>query len=226
MHPQALRHYKILEKVGEGGMGLVYKAWDTHLDRHVAIKMLPADRTSDPDRRRRFVQEAKTASALNHGNIVTIHDIFEEDGLEYIVMEFVEGKTLRAMIPAGGMPVDEVSRLGMQIADALATAHAAGVIHRDLKPANILVTPQRRVMVVDFGLAKLTESLPGEGSTTVTVDQTAAGVLLGTVGYLSPEQLEGRPLDARSDLFALGIVLFEMLTGKRPFSGSTRLAMM
>ena len=148
-------------------MGLVYKAWDTHLDRYVAIKMLPQDKTADADRRRRFVLEAKTASSLNHANIVTIHDIIEENGAYFIVMEYVSGKTLKAMIGPGGMPFQEVTRLGAQIADALASAHAAGVVHRDLKPANILVTKERRVKVVDFGVAKLTEPAAGEATATL-----------------------------------------------------------
>ena len=154
---KTLGHYQITEKLGEGGMGVVYKARDTHLDRFVAIKVLPAEKVADPDRKRRFVQEAKAASALNHPNIVTIHDIDAGDGIDFIAMEYVAGKTLDQLIPRKGMRLNEALKYAVQIADALATAHAAGIVHRDLKPANVMVTEKGLVKVLDFGLAKLTE---------------------------------------------------------------------
>src|SRR5512132_1114572 len=159
-------HYRILEKLGEGGMGVVYKARDTHLDRFVAIKVLPAERVADPERKRRFVQEAKAASALNHPNIITIHDIASENGTDFIVMEYVQGKTLDVLVPRKGLRLNETLKLALQMADALAKAHSAGIIHRDLKPTNVMVTDEGLVKVLDFGLAKLTEvSDSGDEST-------------------------------------------------------------
>jgi serine/threonine protein kinase len=221
---RAISHYQILEKLGEGGMGVVYKAKDTHLDRFVAIKVLPPEKISDPDRRRRFTQEAKAASALNHPNIITIHDIDEADGVYFIAMEFVAGKTLSALIPRHGMRLAEVLKYAIQIADALARAHAAGIIHRDLKPSNIMVTGEGLVKVLDFGLAKLTETgLTSEQDATRTLKPaTEEGKIVGTVAYMSPEQAEGKMIDARSDIFSFGSVLYEMLTGRRAFQGDTQ----
>jgi len=218
-----LLHFDIIEKLGEGGMGVVYKARDTHLDRLVAIKVLPAEKVADPERRHRFVQEAKAASALNHPNIITIYDITQADGLDFIVMEHVEGKTLDALIPRTGMRLGEVLKTSVQIARALAAAHGRGIIHRDLKPANVMVGPGGTVKVLDFGLAKLTEAIPqARNSEAPTADaRTGAGVILGTAAYMSPEQAEGKPVDARSDIFPFGSVLYEMATGRQAFAGDS-----
>jgi serine/threonine protein kinase/Tol biopolymer transport system component len=217
---RTIAHYQILDKLGEGGMGVVYKARDTHLDRFVAIKVLPPERVADPERKRRFVQEAKAASALNHPNIITIHDIAHQDGMDFMVMEYVAGKTLDQLIGRKGLKLGETLKYGIQIADALSRAHAAGIIHRDLKPSNIMVDDHGLVKVLDFGLAKLTESGVGQEAPT----QTAEGTILGTVAYMSPEQAEGRPVDARSDIFSFGALLYEMVTGRRAFQGDSRLS--
>jgi Tol biopolymer transport system component len=221
-------HYNILEKLGEGGMGVVYKARDTHLDRFVAIKVLPPEKVADPERKRRFVQEAKAASALNHPNIVHIYDIAEADGIQFIAMEFVLGKTLDQMIGRKGLRIGDALECAIQISDALARAHSAGIIHRDLKPSNIMVEEHGLVKVLDFGLAKLTESA-GEAGETATMrvperPDTDEGTILGTIAYMSPEQAEGKPMDPRSDIFSFGSVLYEMLTGRRAFHGDSKLS--
>ncbi len=228
---QTLAHFDILEKLGEGGMGVVYKARDTHLDRLVAIKLLPREHATDPDRRIRFMREAKTASALNHPGIVTIHDIAQHDGVDFIAMEFVPGRTLDRIIPRLGLSLNDTIDYGIQIADALAAAHAAGIVHRDLKPSNIVVTEQGRVRVLDFGLAKLVErSALGawEAAPTGTspAPVTAQGAIVGTVAYMSPEQAEGKPVDARTDIFSFGSMLYEMVTGQRAFQGDSPLSTM
>lgn len=207
-------------------MGVVYKALDTHLDRAVALKVLPAGRVEDPERKRRFVQEAKAASALNHPNIVTIYDIGQEGGVDYIAMEFVDGKTLDEATPRGGMKVGEAVKLAVQIADALAKAHLAGITHRDLKPGNIMVDAAGRVKILDFGLAKLTDKAESTDSekTLVAKPATTEGSILGTVNYMSPEQAEGKKVDPRSDIFSFGAVLYEMLTGQRAFQGETTMS--
>jgi eukaryotic-like serine/threonine-protein kinase len=221
-----LAHYEILESIGAGGMGEIYRARDTHLDRSVAIKVLPAEAVADPERKRRFVQEAKSASALNHPGIVTIHDINRSDGIDFIAMEYIVGKTLNRLIRRKGLPINEVLKYGVQIADALAAAHAAGIVHRDLKPANIMVTEKGLVKVLDFGLAKLTESSPVDKSgTTQTLDPvTEEGTIIGTVAYMSPEQAEGKKVDARSDIFSFGSLLYEMITGRRAFQGDSKVS--
>ncbi|MFN0170754.1 MAG: protein kinase domain-containing protein [Bryobacteraceae bacterium] len=218
-----LAHYEIVEKLGEGGMGAVYKARDHHLDRFVAVKVLPPGKVSDPERKRRFVQEAKAASALNHPNIVHIYDIASDSGTDYIAMEYVAGRTLDAVIPRQGMRLNEALRVAIQVADGLAKAHAAGITHRDLKPSNIMVDADGRVKILDFGLAKLTDRTEtSEHDVTVTQGQnTAEGTIVGTVSYMSPEQAEGKPVDAGSDIFSFGAVLFEMMTGQRAFHGDT-----
>ncbi len=227
---QTLEHYRILEKLGEGGMGVVYKARDTHLDRFVAIKVLPPGKVLDPDRKRRFVQEAKAASALNHPNIITVHDIASESGHDYIVMECVEGKTLDQLIGRKGLKLGEALGYAAQIADGLAKAHAAGIVHRDLKPSNVMVSEDGLVKVLDFGLAKLTELIPDdEHAPTQTAGpteelRTEAGAIVGTVAYMSPEQAEGKKVDARSDVFSFGSVLYEMLAGQRAFNRESRLS--
>lgn len=222
---RTIAHYEILEKVGEGGMGVVYKARDTHLDRFVAIKVLPPKRVADPERKLRFVQEAKAASALNHPNIITVHDIASEAGVDFMVMEFVPGKTLDQLIGRKGLRLNDTLKYGAQIAAALATAHAAGIIHRDLKPGNVMVTEGGLVKVLDFGLAKLAEPEPADLAATGTLTpRTEEGAVVGTAAYMSPEQAQGKKLDARSDIFSFGSVLYEMVTGKRPFQGETKLS--
>jgi len=220
MISQTVSHYQILEKLGEGGMGVVYKARDTHLDRFVAVKVLPPEKVADPERKRRFVQEAKAASALNHPNIVHIYDIASDAGTDFIAMEYVAGKTLDALIPRKGMRLSEALKIAVQVADALAKAHAAGIVHRDLKPGNVMVDEHGLVKVLDFGLAKLAEPMVGEGAAT----QTAEGAIVGTVGYMSPEQAEGKPVDARSDIFSFGSLLYEMVSGRRAFQGDSNMS--
>jgi dienelactone hydrolase/predicted Ser/Thr protein kinase len=212
-------HYRILDLLGEGGMGVVWKARDEHLERFVALKFLPPDKTRDAERRRRFVREAKSASALDHPNIVTVYDVSQEDGADFIVMEYLPGKTLRQSIPAEGLDWKTALKYAGGIAAALAAAHRVGIVHRDLKPANIMVTDEGLVKVLDFGLAKLTEaptSDPDQPTRTIE-PPTEEGQILGTVGYMSPEQVEGKRLDARSDVFSFGAVLHEMLSGRPAF---------
>jgi serine/threonine protein kinase len=231
---RTISHYEIIEKLGEGGMGVVYKARDTHLDRFVAIKVLPPEKVADAERKRRFVQEAKSASALNHPNIITIHDIASDNGLDFIAMEYVPGKALNQVITRKGLPLAEALKYAVQIADALATAHAAGIIHRDLKPGNVMVSgaPERSgsVKVLDFGLAKLTDKTDsGDREFTESMHQDGApasgdGAIVGTVSYMSPEQAEGKKVDARSDIFSFGSLLYEMVTGRRAFQGDSTLS--
>jgi Tol biopolymer transport system component len=205
-------------------MGVVYKAEDTKLGRTIALKVLPPERVADPSRKRRFIQEARAASALNHPNIITIHDIDEADGVHFIAMECVQGKTLDRLIARRGMRVNEALKYAVQIAAALAKAHSAGIVHRDLKPTNVMVTDDGLVKVLDFGLAKLTEPVPTSDAETAATRELATeeGTIVGTVGYMSPEQAEGKPVDARSDIFSFGSVLYEMLTGERAFRGETK----
>ena len=221
---KTISHYRILEKLGEGGMGVVYKARDTNLDRFVAIKVLPADKVADSERKQRFVQEAKAASSLNHPNIITIYDIGQAQGVDFISMECVCGKTLDRLIPRRGMRLNEALKCAVQIADALARAHSAGIVHRDLKPGNIMVNEHGLVKVLDFGLAKLTEVTPADGdeATRTMRPSTEEGKIVGTVAYMSPEQAEGKKVDARSDIFSFGSVLYEMVTGEKAFHGDTK----
>jgi len=218
---QTLRHYRIEAKLGEGGMGVVYKARDTHLDRPVAIKVLPPKRVADPERKRRFVQEAKAASALNHPNIVHIYDIDTASGVDFIAMEYLEGKTLHDVIGRYGLKTGEILQYAAQIADALAAAHAAGIVHRDIKPSNIMVSEKGLVKVLDFGLAKLAEQAEEDPSapTRTMRPRTVEGTIVGTAAYMSPEQAEGKKVDARSDIFSFGSLLYEMVTGQRAFQG-------
>jgi serine/threonine protein kinase/Tol biopolymer transport system component len=222
-----LGSYEVLSLLGAGGMGEVYRARDTRLGRVVAIKVLPSERMADESRRRRFVQEARAASALNHPNIVTIYEIESADGIDFIVMEYVAGEPLDAVIPPQGMRLGDVLRIGIPVADALARAHAAGMVHRDVKPGNVLVGTDGVVKVVDFGLAKLVTFEPGTPDhETMTEDGGAGplagpGTVAGTAGYMSPEQAMGKGVDARSDVFSLGAVLYEMVTGERAFAGGS-----
>jgi Tol biopolymer transport system component/tRNA A-37 threonylcarbamoyl transferase component Bud32 len=223
-----LSHFEILEKLGEGGMGVVYKARDLRLDRLVAIKVLAERAVANPEREARFVQEAKAASALNHPNIITVYEIDAVGDTTFVAMECVDGRTLDQIIPRRGLRVSEALKCAVQITEALSAAHAIGIVHRDLKPANIMMTGKGLVKVLDFGLAKLTQRVAGlsESDATVTIasPQSEEGSILGTVAYMSPEQAQSKPVDARSDIFSFGIVLYEMLTGRRPFSGDTKLS--
>jgi serine/threonine protein kinase/Flp pilus assembly protein TadD len=218
---QTVSHYRIVEKVGEGGMGVVYRAHDDRLNRDVALKFLPAELDKDENARFLLIREARTASALNHPNICTIYDVGDADGKSYIVMEFVHGRSLAEQIPEGGLPTETVIRYGEQIADAMAHAHEHGVIHRDLKTANVIIMPGGRVKVLDFGLAK--HLTPGEITlkTQSISTLTSEGAIVGTMHYMAPELFRGEPADARSDIWALGVVLYEMANGKRPFRGRT-----
>ena len=218
--------YEILSLLGSGGMGEVYRALDPRLDREVAIKVLPPERM-DEERRRRFVLEARAASALNHPNIVTIHEIEYAEGRDFIVMEYVAGKSLDRLIPRQGMPLGEVLRIATPVADALARAHGRGIVHRDLKPANVIVGSEGAVKLLDFGLAKLVASpatSPEAETETAERPLTRAGAVSGTVGYMSPEQASGREVDARTDIFSFGALLYEMVAGRRAFAGDSAAA--
>jgi len=222
-------HYQFLEKLGAGGMGDIYKAHDARLNRFVAVKVLSSANAGDPERRRRFIQEAQAASGLNHPNIITVHDIVNEPEGDYMVMEFVSGKTLVDLIPKGGLRPPLALKYGVQMADALSVAHAAGIVHRDLKPGNIMVTDSGLVKVLDFGLAKMTDRGPASnmGDNTQTIADaplTVEGSIIGTVSYMSPEQAQGKKVDTRSDIFSFGVVFYEMLTGSRAFNGDSALS--
>ncbi len=225
---EKLAHYQILEKLGSGGMGEVYRAEDTRLGRSVAIKVLLPDLIPDEDRRQRFFREARTASALNHPNIVTIYEVNSSEGVDFIAMEYVRGRTLQTVMREARLSGEQVLEFGVQIAEALTAAHSAGVIHRDLKPANIMVNDRGLIKVLDFGLAKFVAANDAERSdaTVTMLQQTQPGMILGTCAYMSPEQARGLTLDARSDLFSFGAVLYEMAAGKAPFEGPTSVSVL
>ena len=219
----SVAHYNITEKIGEGGMGEVYRAHDTKLNRDVALKILPQIFALDSQRMARFEREAQVLASLNHSHIAQIHGLEETDGRKALVLELVEGETLQQQIARGPIPVDEALKIALQICEGLEAAHEKGIIHRDLKPANIKITPEGEVKILDFGLAK---ALDGETpvsdlshSPTITHAATQAGVILGTAAYMSPEQARGKPVDKRTDIWAFGCVLYEMLTAKKAFGG-------
>ncbi len=217
-----LGHYRITAKIGAGGMGVVYRAHDERLDRDVAVKVLHQDVAQDADRLARFEREAKAVAKLDHPNILAIHELGTHKGSPFIVTELLEGESLRQQIPAGGMAWQEAAEIGAAVAEGLAAAHRKNIVHRDLKPENIFLTSDGRVKILDFGLARIVLPTDEEAETaTLTPGGTEAGTVMGTVGYMSPEQAEGRPVDTRSDLFSLGTILYEMLAGRRPFEGDT-----
>ncbi|MDQ3132713.1 MAG: serine/threonine protein kinase, partial [Acidobacteriota bacterium] len=225
---QEIGHYKIVKKIGAGGMGEVYLAEDIKLDRRVALKILPQEFAEDKNRMSRFVREAKSASSLNHPNIITIHEIGEADGKHFIATEYIEGETLRDGLNREKLSVKSTLEISIQIASALQAAHAAGIIHRDIKPENAMIRPDGLVKILDFGIAKLSEppahtgglSIDEEAATAIQTG-TTPGMIIGTANYMSPEQARGQLVDARSDIFSFGVVLYEMLTGKKAFAGET-----
>ena len=223
MQGTTLSHYSIIERLGEGAMGEAYRARDDRLGRTVAIKVLRAALNADQEQRARFLREAQAASALQSSNIATIYDIGEQNGADFIVMEYVDGDVLSKKLQSGPLPIRRAVTVGLQLADALDEAHGRGIIHRDIKSANVMLDKRGQAKVLDFGLAKfLHPKQEGDPSATVTQEmRTVAGTVLGTFSYMSPEQALGKPLDARTDLFSLGVVLYELLSGRLPFEGAT-----
>ena len=218
--------YEILEPIGAGGMGHVYRAHDARLGRDVAVKVLPADVAADAERLARFRHEARVVAALNHPHIVTIFSIEDDDGVPFITMELVEGRSLDRLLADGGLAPAQFFEIGIALADALSAAHRKGVVHRDVKPANIIVSDDGHTKILDFGLARDTRGPSPDASAATRLALTQEGMVVGTVPYMSPEQLEARSVDHRSDLFSLGVVLYEMACGSRPFKGDSSAALM
>ena len=216
-----ISHYRINAAIGAGGMGEVYRATDTKLGRDVALKVLPPEVASDPERLARFQREARAVASLNHPNVVTLYSVEECDGMHFLTMELIEGQSLDRLIPANGLPVERIVEIAGALAEAMAAAHEKGILHRDLKPANVMVTNEGRVKVLDFGLAKDVGTETSGDATLTSAGRTQAGVVMGTPAYMSPEQVSGRVLDHRTDIFSLGVVLHEMATGRRPFEGTS-----
>ena len=216
---QTLGPYEIVARIGAGGMGEVYRAVDTKLGREIALKLLPPETAADPDRLTRFRREARAAAALNHPNVVTVYSVEESGGVHFLTMELVDGQPLQELIPASGLPASRVIQLAAVIADAVAAAHDKGLVHRDLKPANIMLTRDERVKILDFGLAKDLRAAGPDDATMAVHDLTQPGMVMGTPSYMSPEQLAGQTVDHRTDIFSLGVVMYEMTTGRRPFQG-------
>ena len=214
-------HYRIQRKLGQGGMGEVYLAEDMRLGRQVALKTLAREYADDPDRRKRLLNEARAAAALNHAGIAAVYELEERSEGVFIIFEYVEGVTLRALLQAGIPEFDELLDITVQIAAALEAAHAKGIVHRDLKPENVMRRPSGEVKILDFGLARMDRGVLAAGSTTQSYSLTLAGTIVGTVGYMSPEQLEGKPADHRSDIFSFGVMIYELATGTHPFAGET-----
>ncbi|MDP1839946.1 MAG: serine/threonine-protein kinase, partial [Reyranella sp.] len=218
---RSLGHYRVEEEISRGGMGVVYRATDTRLNRDVALKVLPHEVTSDDDGRRRFLREAQAASALEHPHIAVIHGADEVDGVAYIAMELIRGEKLSDLLTRGKLPAARSLELAAEIAAGLARAHEKGIVHRDLKPANVMVTDEGHAKIIDFGIAKLIEVSSTAGAHTKTSHDTGVGVVLGTMTYMSPEQARAEAVDHRSDIFSFGILLHEMLAGQPPFRGKT-----
>jgi len=223
---QTLAHYRITAAIGAGGMGEVYRATDNKLGRDVALKVLPAELAENPQRRERFQREAKALAALDHPGIVTVYSVEEADGVHFLTMQLVDGQPLSELIPTGGLALERVLKIGGELAQALAAAHEKGIVHRDLKPANVMLTRDSRVKILDFGLAKVGAPESSSDSSLPTETPTSDGVVMGTVPYMSPEQVQGRPLDHRSDIYSLGAVLYEMATGRRPFDADSPAGLM
>jgi tRNA A-37 threonylcarbamoyl transferase component Bud32 len=221
-----LAHYRVLELLGRGGMGEVYAAEDLKLKRRVALKVLPADVADNPERRRRFEREAQAVASLNHPGIVTIYSVEHADGRSFLSMELVEGRTLEQAVPVGGLPLAGFLTIAIQLADALNAAHERGILHRDLKPGNVMLTHGGRIKVLDFGLAKLATAAPARALEAYGPLTTSSGQIVGTLSYMAPEQAEGRTVDHRADIFGLGVLLYELLAGIRPFAGESNVALL
>src|SRR5882672_7719115 len=225
MDGELIRHYRILRKLGHGGMGVVYEAEDTKLGRRVALKFLPEDKHRDPQTLERFLREARSASSLNHPGICTMHAIEEDNGKTFLAMELLEGQSLDTVLVNAPLTFGRTLEIGIQLSDALDAAHKRGIVHRDIKPANIFLTERGQAKILDFGLAKLVRNGAGIGGDGATIDPdethlTSPGMAVGTIAYMSPEQARGEELDPRTDLFSMGAVLYQMITGKHPFPGS------
>lgn len=221
-----LSHYRVLELLGRGGMGEVYAAEDLKLRRRVALKVLPVEMAENAERRRRFEREAQAVAALNHPGIVTIYSVEHDAGRSFLTMELVEGRTLEQAVPAGGLPLPEFLRIAIQLADAMNAAHERGILHRDLKPGNVMLTKDGRIKVLDFGLAKLADVAPAAALNVQGPLTTSSGQIVGTLSYMAPEQAEGRTIDHRADIFGLGVLLYELAAGIRPFGGESNVALL